>query len=86
MGVYRIKAHNETDAWLHFSNNISGVCFGAYPRISFDWWRVNFNIDMNLILGMDAGVRVGGRRGVAVVKNSYVTFTLGFFWFGRKRT
>ena len=30
-------------------NKKADIIFGFYPRIGFDWWRINLNIDINLI-------------------------------------
>ena len=84
-GVYWIIETFTTDTGIYFSDDIGGVLFGVYPRIGFDWGRFNCNIDVNLIPGIDTGVEVRAGRGTATVKNSHLTFTLGFFLFGGKR-
>ena len=84
-GVYWIDGYLATDTGIDFSDDIGGVVFGVYPRIGFDWWHLNCNVDVNLIPGIDTGVEVQGRRGTATFENSHLTFTLGFFLFGGKR-
>ena len=84
-GVYWIMGDITDDTGIDFFDDVSGVLFGVYPRIGFDWGRFNCNIDVNLIPGIDTGVRVRAGRGTATVKNSHLTFTLGFFLFGGKR-
>ena len=84
-GVYWFIEEFTTDRAIYFSDDIGGVLFGVYPRIGFDWGRFNCNIDVNLIPGIDTEARERAGRGTATVKNSHLTFTLGFFLFGGKR-
>ena len=40
-------------------NKKADIIFGFYPRIGFDWWRINVNIDVNLIAETHADFVVG---------------------------
>ena len=99
LGLYDLRGSPFYKGIRGFSNasptqyRIGGVRkFGFYPRIGFDWWHLNFNVDLNLVGPTDAmvrksDVRPGERSKVATttVKNNYVALTLGFFLFGGKR-
>ena len=58
---------------------------GLYPRIGFDWWHLNFNVDLNLLGPVEATVSSNKSRRVTTVKNNHFVVTLGFFLFGGKR-
>ena len=62
LGLYSLKSllgGGSTDDSLYLSVEDANK-FGFYPRIGFDWWQFNFNVDLNLVGPTDAEVRKSG--------------------------